>query len=150
MGKLADTMLKPETRPGLIKDCAVMVDEEVSSKGGLTGLGIKAAYATVKGLKPTMINEALEGMIDDMVKNLEHFWDDFEKGGKTGSFESFLGTRAGQVADSLLKISDDRAAKTSHKTLKSVYEKLRPMGKKNVEQAVPRVAGVVNRYMRNA
>ena len=99
MGKLADTLLKPETRPGLVKDCVVMVDEEVSSKGGLSGMAIKAGYAAVRAIKPGIIQESLEGLIDDMVKNLEKFWDEYEANGKKGAFDAFLGTRKGQVAD---------------------------------------------------
>ena len=150
MGKLVDTMLKVENRPVLIRDCATMIDQEVSDKGGLSGMAIKAGYATAKAFKAGMINEVLEGMVDDMVKNLEPLWEEFEKGGKATSLEVYLGARSGQVADALLKISDDRAAKTHHQTLKKVYERLRPTGKKNVEQAVPRVAGLVSRHMRNA
>jgi hypothetical protein len=149
VGKLADTLLKPETRPNLIRDCEVMIDEEVGSKGGLSGMAIKAGYATVKAFKAGIIHESVEGMIDDMVKNLEPLWDEYEKTGKSGSLETYLSARSGQVADALLKISDDRAARTHHQTLKKVYEKLRPTGKKNVEQAVPRISGVVGRYMRD-
>ena len=148
MGKLVDTLLKPEVRGPLVRDCVTMIDEEVSSKGGLSGMAIKAGYATVKAFKSGIVPESVEGMIDDMVKNLEPLWDEFEKGGSAGTLESYLSARSGQVADALLKISDDRAARTSHHNLKRVYEKLRPTGKKNVEQAVPRIAGVVGRHMR--
>ena len=150
MGKLVDTLLKAEVRPTLLRDCVVMIDEEVSSKGGLSGMAIKAGYATVKAFKAGIVHESVEGMIDDMVKNLEPLWDEYEKGGKAGTLETYLGARSGQVADALLKISDDRAATTRHHTLKKVYEKLRPTGKKNVEQAVPRIAGVVGRHMRTS
>jgi hypothetical protein len=150
LGKLVDTLLKVENRPVLIRDCATMVDLEVSDKSGLSGMAIKAGYATVKAFKAGIIPEVLEGMVDDMVKNLEPMWDDFEKSGGTISLEAYLGARSGQVADALLKISDDRAATTRHHTLKKVYEKLRPTGKKNVEQAVPRVAGLVGRHMKKA
>jgi hypothetical protein len=150
VGKLADTLLKPETRPNLIRDCVVMVDDEINSKGGLSGMAIKTGYVAVKTFKASIITEAIEGMIDDMVKNLEPFWDEYEKGGKSGSFDSFVNGRAPAVADALLKISDDRAATTHHQTLKKVYEKLRPTGKKNVEQAVPRVGKVVSKFMASA
>ena len=146
MGKLADTLLKTETRPGLLRDCAVMVDEEVASKGGLSGLAIKAGYATVKAFKASIINEVLEGMIDDMVKNMESFWDDYEKGGKAGAFDGFLNSRAGAVADAMLKISDDRAATTHHHNLKKVYEKLRPTGKKHTVEAMPRVGRLILKH----
>ncbi len=149
MGKLADNLLKAETRPGVVRDCVKLIDDEVSDKGGLSGIAIKAAYATVKAVKASVISESVDGMLNDMVGNLEAFWDDYEKGGKSGSFDGFLSSRTSAVADALLKISDDRAARTSHQTLRKAYEKLRPTGKKNVEQAVPRVASLIGRYMKS-
>lgn len=148
MGKLADTLLAPAVRPNLVRDCATLVDEEVGSKSGISGLAIKAAYKVVKSVKPGIIHDSVDGMIDDMIKNLEPFWDGYEAGGKAQPFEQYAGANRGTVADALLKVSDDRAAKTSHGTLKSAYEKLRPTGKKNVEEAVPRVAALVARYMK--
>jgi hypothetical protein len=146
VAKLAEMLLKPEVRPNLVRDCAQVVDEEVSSKSGLSGLAIKAAYKIVKGIKPTIISESVDGMIDDMVGNLEGFWAEYEQSGKAQPFDQYAGARRGVVADALLKVSDDRAAKTRHQTLKGAYEKLRPTGKKNVEEAVPRVAALVGRY----
>lgn len=146
MGKLADTLLAPAVRPNLVRDCATLVDEEVGSKSGISGLAIKAAYKVVKSIKPGIIHDSVDGMIDDMIKNLEPFWDQYESSAKNLPFEQHASANRGTVADALLKVSDDRAAKTSHGTLKSAYEKLRPTGKKNVEEAVPRVAALVGRY----
>jgi hypothetical protein len=148
LAKLADTLLKPDVRPNLVRECVQVVDEEVASKGGLSGFAIKAAYKVVKGVKPTIIQESVEGMFDDMVKNLEAFWEQYEQSGKAQPFDSYASANKGVVADALLKVSDDRAARTSHSTLKSAYEKLRPSGKKNVEEAVPRVAQLVGRHMK--
>lgn len=148
MGKLAEALLKPEVRPNLVRDTAQVVDEEVASKGGLSGLAIKAAYKVVKGLKPTIITESVDGMLNDMVNNLEGLWTEYESSGKKEPFDSFANARKSQVADALLKVSDDRAKTTRHQTLKSAYEKLRPTGKKNVEEAVPRVTALVSRYMK--
>lgn len=148
MGKLADNLLKPEVRPSLVRDCALVVDEEVASKGGLSGIAIKTTYKIVKSIKPTMISESIDGMLNDMINNLEGFWGQYEASGKKEPFESFSSARRGEVADALLKVSDDRAKTTRHQTLKSAYEKLRPTGKKNVEEAVPRVAALVGRYMK--
>ena len=148
MGKLSDTLLTPEVRPNLVRECAQVVDEEVASKGGLSGMAIKAAYKVVKGIKPTVISESVDGMLDDMVKNLEGLWEQYEASGKKDPFASFASARKSEVADALLKVSDDRAKTTRHQTLKSAYERLRPTGKKNVEEAVPRVSALVGRYMK--
>ena len=90
-----------------------LVQEEVDSKGGLSGLAIKAAYAVVKAVKPGFIAEALDHMLDDFVDQARAVL-----GGRPG--EERAGrraderARAAQVADALLAISDERAARAKN------------------------------------
>ena len=100
------------------------MQEEVDSKGGLSGLAIKAAYAVVKAVKPGFITEALDHMLDDFVSRLEPFWADAQA--KNEPVGALMNARAGQVADALLAISDERAARAKNQTAKKAYEKLRP------------------------
>ena len=83
-----------------------------------------------------LINEAVDHMLDDFVKRLEPFWADAQA--KNEPVGPLMNARAPQVADALLAISDERAQRSTNPTLKKAYEKLRPTGKKHVEQAVPR------------
>ena len=141
MPTLTDILLVPGNRPKVIADCAKLIEEEVDSKGGLTGLAVKAAFAVVKAVKPGFVNEAVDHMLDDFVKRLEPFWADAQA--KNEPIGALLNARAPQVADALLTISDDRAAKSTNNTLKKAYEKLRPTGKKHVEAAVPRIGRLI-------
>ena len=144
MPNLNDILLVPGNRPKVVADCGKLIEEEVDSKGGLTGLAVKAAFAVVKAIKPGFINEAVDHMLDDFVKRLEPFWADAQA--KNEPIGALLNARAPQVADALLTISDDRAAKSTNNTLKKAYEKLRPTGKKHVEAAVPRIGRLISRY----
>jgi len=129
-----------QKRPRLLSDCERLIDDEVASKGGLTGLAIKAAYKVVCALKPGLIRELMDGLIDDFVKRLEPFYTQHRAGG--GDPKAFGDVLAGQrssVADALLGITDDRAKRAKNETLKSAYARLRPQAKKHVEEAVPRV-----------
>ena len=74
MPTLTDMLLAPGNRPKVIADCTQLINEEVDSKGGLTGLAVKGAYALVKAVKPGFINEAVDHMLDDFVKRLEPFF----------------------------------------------------------------------------
>jgi hypothetical protein len=87
-------------------------------------------------------------MLDDFVKRLEPFWDDAQA--KNEPIGPLMNARAPQVADALLAISDERAHRSTNPTLKKAYEKLRPTGKKHVEQAVPRVGRLVQKYASQA
>ena len=144
MPNLNEILLVPGNRPKVVADCGKLIEEEVDSKGGLTGLAVKAAFAVVKAVKPGFVNEAVDHMLDDFVNRLEPFWADAQA--KNEPIGPLLNARAGQVADALLTISDGRAAKSTNGTLKKAYEKLRPTGKKHVEQAVPRIGRLIQKY----
>jgi hypothetical protein len=144
MPTLTDILLVPGNRPKVVADCVQLINEEVDSKGGLTGLAVKGAYAIVKAVKPGFISEAVDHMLDDFVKRLEPFWVDAQA--KNEPVGPVMNARAPQVADALLAISDERAARSTNPTLKKAYDKLRPTGKKHVEQAVPRVGRLIQKY----
>jgi hypothetical protein len=144
MSTLTEMLLVTGTRPKVLADCVRLVDEEVDSKGGLSGLAIKGAYMVVKAVKPGFITESVDHMLDDFVRRLEPFYADAQQ--KNEPIGPFFSSRAGAVADALLAISDDRAARAKNHTVKKAYEKLRPTAKKNVEAAVPRVGRLVAKY----
>jgi hypothetical protein len=144
MATLTDILLVPGNRPKVVADCVQVINEEVDSKGGLTGLAVKGAYAVVKAIKPGFINESVDHMLDDFVKRLEPFY--AEAQAKNEPVGPLLNARAPQVADALLAISDERASRSTNQTLKKAYEKLRPTGKKHVEQAVPRIGRLIQKY----
>jgi hypothetical protein len=146
MATLAEKLLTPEARPRLVADSARLIDEEVASKGGLTGIAIKGAYAVVKAFKAGIIPETVDALLDDFVAKLEPFYAAWLK--TPGSpFAAYLEQRTGEVADALLSITDARAERSRNATLRRAYEKLRPLGKKQVEMALPRVGRMVSPYV---
>ena len=144
MSTLNETLLAPGNRAKVVVDCVRLIDEEVDSKGGLSGLAVKGAYALVKAVKPGFVSEAVEGMIDDFVSRLEPFYATAQA--KNEPVGPSMNARAGEVAEALLAISDERAQRTKNNTLKKAYEKLRPTGKKHVEAAVPRIGRLIAKY----
>ena len=144
MSTLSEILLAPGNRPKVVVDCVRLIDEEVDSKGGLTGLAVKGAYALVKAVKPGFVSEAVDNMLDDFVKRLEPFYAAAQS--KNEPIGPALNARASEVAEALLAISDERAQRSKNGSLKKAYEKLRPTGKKHVEAAVPRVGRLVAKY----
>ena len=131
----------PKKRPRLLDDCVRLIDAEVDSKGGLSGLAIKGAYKVVQNLKPGFVREAMDHLLDDFVRRLEPFYAEHlvKNAATPRAFAELMNSKAGAVADALLGITDDRAKKAKNPNLKSAYEKLRPQAKKHVEEAIPRV-----------
>lgn len=135
-------------RPRILTDCERLIEDEVSSKGGFSGLAIKAAYKVVCAVKPGIIRESMDALLDDFVKRLEPFYADHRKAGTSpAQFGETLTRRPSEVADALLGITDDRAKKAKNATLKGAYEKLRPQAKKHVEEAVPRVGRTLSPHL---
>jgi hypothetical protein len=143
---LQDTLLQPGKRPQVVTDCEKLIDEEVAAKGGLSGLAIKGAFAMVKAVKPGMIHESVDALLDDFVARLQPFYAEWQANSGGKGVADYFVSRSSAVADALLGITDERAARSKNSTLKKAYEKLRPQGKKNVEEAVPRLGRLIERH----
>jgi hypothetical protein len=102
----------------------------------------------VKAVKPGFIAESVDHMLDDFVARLEPFHAEAQQ--KSEPIGPFMTSRAPAVADALLAISDERAARAKNQTVKKAYEKMRPTAKKNVEAAVPRVSRLLAKYAATA
>jgi hypothetical protein len=135
-------------RPRILTDCEKLIEDEVGAKSGLTGLAIKGAYMVVCRVKPGIIREAMDGLLDDFVKRLEPFYKAHrDANGEPKDFGQYISRRPGEVADALLGITDDRARRAKNATLKGAYEKLRPQAKKHTEEAVPRVGRTLSPHL---
>ena len=146
MSQLKDVLLQPGTRPQIVTECEQLLDEEVASKGGLSGLAVKGAFKMVKTVKPGMIREAIDGLLDDFVGRMEPFYAQWQAAPAGKTVADYFATHGNDVADALLGITDERAARSKHGTLKKAYDSLRPQGKKHVQEAMPRVGRLIQRH----
>lgn len=139
----------PKKRPALLDDCVRFIDDEVSGKSGLSGIAIKGAYKVVSAIKPGIIREAMDSLLDDFVRRLEPIYGRFRQSGQSDpkKFGDYLSGARGEAADLLLGVTDERARRAKNKTMKGAYEKLRPHAKKYVEEAVPGAARVFARHI---
>jgi hypothetical protein len=140
---LADAINEPSKKAAVVADCVKLVDEEVADKGGLSGLAVKAGYAAVKGVKPGFITEVVEKLLPEFAASIDSIW---EEGKKTGNASShFVGNKS-RVADALLSVTDEKSKHAKSAVVRSTYEKLRGSAKKNVEEAVPRLAKLLEKH----
>lgn len=136
--------LKDETKKSaIVADAVKLVDEEVASKSGISGFTVKKGYGAVKSIKPGFIQEAVERLLPDMAVKLEPFWDE---GKKAGNARAHLEKNRSQVADAMLSVTDDKVERAKSGIVRSTYKMLRGSAKKNVEEAMPRVCGLLEKY----
>lgn len=140
---LVESLADDSKKDAVIADVVKLVDEEVSSKGGLSGIALKAGYAAVKGVKPGFVQSVVKKLLPEFAAQLDPIWTDGVKDGKP---VAFMEREKSRVADALLSVTDGRIDKAESDVVKGTYKRLRGSAKKNVEEAVPRLARVVERY----
>lgn len=139
----------PGKRDRVLDACVRMIDDEVSSKSGLLAVPLKAAYKVVKGLKPGFVRSAMDFLLDDFCRQLEPFYRAWADAPPTsrGTLADALRKNEAQVADALLTTTDQRAARSTHTTLKSLYQKLRGAAKGHVIAALPRLGRTIQPHL---
>lgn len=137
----------PGIRPLVVANCVTLIDQQIKSKKGLSSVVVKTAYGLVNALKPRMIEKSVNSLLDDFIEQLQVYYQYYQKEGSNGSLEQYLCARAGDVAESLLQVTDQRAKSSSNMTVIKVYNRLRPKGKEHVEIAVPELGKILDKYL---
>ncbi|HXW43461.1 MAG TPA: hypothetical protein VEL03_01655 [Streptosporangiaceae bacterium] len=144
---LQDILLAPDTRPDVIADCFALIDQEVSELSGVSGTAVKLAYKTVNTFMPGHVRYMVETLLPDMVDKLEPYWADFSSSG-SAEFGDYLAKRGDEVAQSLLSVTDARAAASGRPTIVKAYGTVRGSAARHVQAALPRVGELVLKYAR--
>jgi len=141
---LVDALTDESKKEQVVKDCCDLIDAEVKDKGGISGLAIKAGYRAVKGIKRGFVERAVEDLLPEFAKALDPIHADAKSQNK--GVAEFFTANTTRVADALLSITDAKASRAKSGVAKSAYDKLRGSAKKNVEQAVPRLGKLIEKY----
>ena len=144
MASLAEQLGGGEKRGKVIEDACRVLDQEVADKGGLTGIAIKGAYKIVQGIKPGFVREVVDALLDDFLGAVDPIYQ--EAASKHRPAGAYLRENGGRVADALLAVTDRRAKEAKRQVVRSAYDKLRPMAKKQVEGASPRLGDLIDRH----
>ncbi|MDX6393157.1 MAG: hypothetical protein QOJ73_4220 [Streptosporangiaceae bacterium] len=142
---LQEILLAPDTRPKVIADCYMLIEQEVSDKSGVSGTAVKLAYKTVNTFKPGHIRYMVEALLPQVVGKLEPYWADFNTSGGS-TFGDYLTKRGEEVSEALLSVTDARAAASGRPTIIKAYRAVRGSAVKHVEAALPHVGDLVLKY----
>ncbi|MFT7624664.1 MAG: hypothetical protein ACI9WU_003853 [Myxococcota bacterium] len=143
---LPQVLLDDERRQAVVADCQKVLESEVGSKGGVSGFAIKAGYKVVRKLDGgRLVPKAINDLLPEFCDAWEPFHADYRAGGQ-GTFQSFSRGKETAMANALLAITDGKAVHARNQVLKKVYTKLRPMAVRNIEDAMPRVTGLVDQH----
>ena len=137
---LSDILNDKALKTKVVKDCALLIDRQVATKGGLSGMALKATYGVVKGVGAGYIPGAIERILPEVVDALEPMW---AEGLQAGDPVAHLSQNQTRTAEVILGVTDRRIAHTDNGRVRSSYTKLRQSVKGDVEEAVPGLAAIL-------
>jgi hypothetical protein len=142
MSSLVEKLAKDPVRPLVIADCVDLIDAQVKQKGFV----IKSAYATIKAIKKRFVAETVDSMLDEWLGKIQPYYDRWSAN-KTSTFTDYVVSRGDDVAEDLLSVTDGRAERTSHTTAKKMYGRMRDGAKRNVIEAIPNLAQLIEKHL---
>jgi hypothetical protein len=142
---LQEILLAPDIQPQVAADCFQLVEQQLSELSGVSGAAVKLAYKTVNAFKPGHVRYMVQTLLPDLVDQLQPYWADFTSSGGS-EFGDYLSKRGGEVAQSLLTVTDRRAEASGRPTIVKAYKTVRGGAAKHVEAALPQVGELVAKY----
>ncbi|NOY93499.1 MAG: hypothetical protein GXP55_20130 [Deltaproteobacteria bacterium] len=142
---LRDVLTDESRKAAVVSDCLSILDAEVKSKKGLSGMAIKTGYKVVKGFKPGFVKNVVTDLLPEFADALEPMADAAKAAGEPAA--RYFAAHSGELADALLSITDKKAARSTNRVVKGTYDKLRPTAKRHVGDAAPRLGGLVDKYV---
>lgn len=133
----------PTVKKAIASDCADLIDRQVSAKGGLSGVAMKAAYKVVKGIGSNYVEGAVGRLLPETCAAIEPIW---EEGKATGDPVAHLSGNSDRTADMILGATDARIARNGNNLIAGTYKKLRKSVKPDVAAAVPEVAQILQKH----
>lgn len=140
---LNSSIQDPETQTKVAEECAQVIDDQVATKKGISGLAIKAAYRALKGLGPGYIPRALKGLLPQALDAMDPMW---EEGRQAGDPVAYLSQNRSQTADVLLSVTDTKISRAKNKVVIAAYKQVRKSVKGDVEEAVPGLAQIIHQH----
>jgi hypothetical protein len=144
MGSLLKAAQDAQQRPLIIKDCSQLIEEQVRSKRGMTGIAVKGAFKVIKSFKPGIIPRALDDMLDEFSGKIDPFWLACQEKGADPA--SYFRSNGAEIANALLSITDERAKNSPNRGLVKAYSSLRKKAVDHITEALPSLAKLIAKH----
>lgn len=141
---LRHVLQDPAVYTSLVNSCQALVDQQVASKGGLSGVALKTTYGLVKGVGPNYLTGAIYRLLPEVMTALEPLWDE---GLAMGDPVDYLCQNCDQAASCLLTVTDIKVKTTRYAVVKTSYKKLRQSVRTDIEAAVPQLAKILGDHV---
>jgi hypothetical protein len=146
MPTLSEKLLRQDNFPNVIADCKSLIEQELSNKSGVSATGLKLAYKAVTSFAPGYYDHAMKAMVPEFIQQLDPYWAHFVSSGGS-SCGDYLAKNGEQVSESLLSVTDQLATTSNRGAVVKAYKTVRGGAGKNIQEALPNVGDLVQRYM---
>lgn len=143
MTNLRDTLTSADKKPAVVADLGVLVENEVSGLGGLTGIAAKAAYAAAKAKDSNIAQRAGGAYLGTLADALDPFWSSFTSSGG-GDFGAYLAQREAEVAPALQRAMEAEAPAAGSQ--RAMFDRFKPQAVKVLTGALPRLGALVQKH----
>jgi len=142
---LDQILLAPDVQPHVVADCLTLIDQEVSSKSGVSGAAVKLAYKTAKTFAKGYLQNTMESLLPHLVTQLGPYWADFTASGASG-FGDYLVKHGEEVSEALLSVTDAWAKESERPVIVKAYGTVRGGAAKHITAALPAVGVMVEKH----
>lgn len=146
MPTLSEKLLRQDNFPHVVADCKTLIEQELANKSGVSAAGLKLAYKAVTAFAPGYYDHAVTNMLPGFVQQLDPYWADFVNSGGS-SFGDYLSKHSDSVSESLLAVTDQLAGTSSKGAVVKAYKSVRGGAGKHIQEALPNLGDLVQRYM---
>ncbi|MES1942470.1 hypothetical protein PC39_00045 [Salinisphaera sp. PC39] len=137
----SERLLAPGTFEPLVADCAAVVRDEIGRRGPV----IRTGFNLVRRARPDLVERALRYLLPAFARALDPYHAEAEAAGE--ALGPHLLARDGDVADSLLAVTDRRIERVENRAVRNLYGKLRGRARAEVVRSLPAVVAVLERHL---
>lgn len=145
--QLADLLLNDKERPKVVAEVSHLIESQVSAKRGFSGTALRTAMSMARKASPNAIPNSVDHLLPEFCETLQPHFDAFQAQAETkdaATFTDYVQQRKAQISDEILAVTDRRADRSSNKTIKSMYAKLRSTAEEEVRNIAPGLARLVD------
>jgi hypothetical protein len=141
MAHLPALLTRPEVRPAVVADATALVERQVRATGGVPGMALRSAHRVLASVRPGMVAAAVDGFLEPFARQLDPYYQEHLARGVPLA-DLLVAERAG-MAEALLAITDERAGRSTNRTLRAAYQRVRGFARPSVEAAAPGIAALI-------
>ena len=135
----------PARRAAVVADVARLVEAEVTTRGGLSGMALRAGYTGFQRLRPGILLVVIDRLVPHFAVALDPLWD---KAVASGDADAWFRAEGGTVADALLGVTDAIAARATNRPLVGLYQSLRGQARPHVVAAAARLPALLRAHVK--